>query len=322
MKLKIMNPDNTETGTINSPLQFQEPVRPDLIKKAVLALQAHHRQPYGAFPLAGKRPAATLSKRRRDYRGSYGIGISRTPRKILSRRGTRMNWVGAFAPNTVKGRRAHPPKADKIWTQKLNKKENRKAIRSALSATLNKEQVTLRGHRIPPAFPFIIDNSFETLTKTKAAITALRTLGFTEELSRTATTIHRAGRGKLRGRARKTPIGPLLVVSNACALERTIQGIPGVSIARVDSLNAEILAPGTHPGRLTLFTAAAMERLTTEGLYTEHPTHANASPKQAVSEKMPKTVQKQATPRQKNENSSPKKPSPKPVPKKSKATDQ
>ena len=49
-----------------------------------------------------------------------------------------MNWVGAFAPGTVGGRRAHPPKSEKIWSKKINKKENAKAIRSAISATLLK----------------------------------------------------------------------------------------------------------------------------------------------------------------------------------------
>ena len=70
--------------------------------------------------------SAKLSKRRRAYRGSYGFGISRTPRKILSKRGRRLGWVGAVAPNTVGGRRTHPPKAEKIWREEINTKERRK----------------------------------------------------------------------------------------------------------------------------------------------------------------------------------------------------
>ena len=38
-----------------------------------------------------------------------------------------MNWVGAFAPGTVGGRKAHAPNAEKIFDKKINKKENRKA---------------------------------------------------------------------------------------------------------------------------------------------------------------------------------------------------
>ncbi|MEK6868731.1 MAG: 50S ribosomal protein L4, partial [Nanoarchaeota archaeon] len=105
MKLNVLDTSKNKTGEINLPVQFDEEVRPDLISRAVLALQSSKRQAYGAMPEAGKRASSTLSKRRRRYRGSYGHGISRTPRKILSRRGTRMYWVGAFAPNTRGGRR-------------------------------------------------------------------------------------------------------------------------------------------------------------------------------------------------------------------------
>ena len=51
------------------------------------------------------------------------------------RRGTQFMWVGALAPGTVGGRKAHPPKASKIWNLKINKKERAKAIRSALGGS-------------------------------------------------------------------------------------------------------------------------------------------------------------------------------------------
>src|SRR3989338_318436 len=124
MKLAILDLSKNKIGEIKMPPQFEEEIRPDLIQRDVLAIQSHKRQGYAADPLAGKRAAAKLSRRRRKYRGSYGLGISRVPRKILSRRGTRMNWVGAFAPGTVGGRRAHPPKAEKIWWQKINRKRS------------------------------------------------------------------------------------------------------------------------------------------------------------------------------------------------------
>ena len=129
MKLNILDISKNKVGEINLPTQFKEDVRTDLMRRAVLALRSNNRQPYGSMKEAGKRSSSTLSKRRRRYRGSYCLGISRTPRKILSRRGTRMNWVGAFAPNTVGGRRAHPPKAEKCLQKKINKKERKTAIR-------------------------------------------------------------------------------------------------------------------------------------------------------------------------------------------------
>jgi large subunit ribosomal protein L4e len=37
--------------------------------------------------------------------------------------------------------------------------------------------------------------------------------------------------------------------------------LPGVDAATINNLSAEMLAPGTHPGRLTLWTNGAIERL-------------------------------------------------------------
>src|SRR3989344_5369941 len=143
-KLDIRNATNASVGKIDLPSQFHEPVRQDLIKRAIESLWSNTRQPYGAADRAGKKHAAKLSRRRRDYKTSYGIGISRVPRKIMSHRGTRFNWVGAFAPGMVGGRRAHPPKASKQWERKINVKERRKAICSALAATVQRETVAKR----------------------------------------------------------------------------------------------------------------------------------------------------------------------------------
>ena len=94
----------------------------------------------------------------------------------MSRRGTRMNWVGAFAPGTVGGRRAHPPKSEKIWWEKINEKEKAKAIRSAITATILKDIVAERGHLIPDGYPFILDDKFELTDKTKKIIEAFKKL--------------------------------------------------------------------------------------------------------------------------------------------------
>ena len=77
MKLDIFDKTKSKTGQLTLPKQFEEEIRPDLIKRAVLVVQSKHRQPYGASPDAGKRSSSILSKRRRAYRGMYGFGISR-----------------------------------------------------------------------------------------------------------------------------------------------------------------------------------------------------------------------------------------------------
>ncbi len=266
MKLKIYD-GSKESGSKELPRQFQEEIRPDVIKRAVLAIYANTRQPYGTDPEAGKKSSSKLSRRRNDWKGSYGHGISRIPRKILSRSGTHFNWAGAMAPQAVGGRTAHPPKAEKIWAQKVNKKERKLAIRSALSATVIKDLVKQRGHIVPDNYPFIIDSKIEKTAKTQDAIKALENLGLSTELERVSKRIIRAGKGKMRGRKYKRTRGILVVVSEKCPFEQAAENIPGVEVARVLQLNAEMLAPGCHIGRMTFFTDAAVELLDKSKLF-------------------------------------------------------
>lgn len=265
MKLTIVNTKNTEKGTVTLPVQ--EHVRVDLIKRAIQALRSRQRQAYGADPRAGLKHSTNLRKRRRVYRGTYGIGISRTPRKILSRNGRRLNWVGAEVPNTVGGRRAHPPKSIKKWVRKINKKENRKAINSAIVATLDKELVAKRGHLIPKNYPFALDNDFEALTKTKDVIQALQKIGFSDDLKR----------GLNGGKT-------VLIVTESESLKQAAKNIPGVDVASATQLNADILAPGAHPGRATLFTQNSIAALSGKPAQTK-PAKKPTKPSKKVAKK-------------------------------------
>ncbi len=251
---------------IKLPSQFNEEVHPNLIWRAVLTIQSNKRQPYGADPRAGKNASAKLSRRRRDFKTAYGKGISRAPRKTLWRRGSQFGWVGANAPGTVGGRRSHPPKAEKIWDKKLNKKENRKAIRSALSATMQKDYILKRNHKIPNLYPLAVETKFESLNKTKEVNDVLVKIGLQDELNRLIRHV-RAGKGKYRGRKYRTKVGPLIVVSDKCDLIKSAKNLLGIDVVQVKNLNAELLAPGTVPGRLTIFTEAAIEKLQKEKLF-------------------------------------------------------
>jgi len=261
MKIPVFDKDKRELKQKEMPKQFSEKVREDLIHRAVVTIQSNSRQPYGAYERAGMNVSAKLSRRRKDWKGSYGHGMARTPRKSLSHRGTRFNWVGALAPNTRGGRRAHPPKADRIWDKKLNTKERRKAICSALSATIIPEMVKSRGHKLPKEFPFLLSTDIETIDKTKDVMTLLKTLGFKEDLDRTDDKILRAGKGKNRGRPYKIKKSILFVVSKNCPLNKSALNISGVDIVTPDHLNAELLAPGNNPGRLTLYTEGAVDKI-------------------------------------------------------------
>jgi large subunit ribosomal protein L4e len=267
MKLQVLDTGKKKVKDLELPIQFLEEYRPDLIKRAVHALQSAARQAYGAHPDAGKRHSSKLSKRRRKYRGCYGFGISRVNRKILSRRGTRMFWVGAFSPQTVGGRRSHPPKAEKIWEKSINKKENRKAIRSAIAATVDKKVVEARGHKIPTEYPFVIDASIEKVTKTIDITKMLHSLGFDQELVRSSVKKVRAGKGKTRGRKYQKKKGILVVVGEDCPLAKSAKNIPGLDVVTVNSLNAELLAPGALPGRATLWSEKALELMEKNKLF-------------------------------------------------------
>jgi len=59
----------------------------------------------------------------------------------------------------------------------------------------------------------------------------------------------------------KRTVGPLVVVAENKGIVEAARNVPGVDVVTVADLNVELLAPGTHPGRLTVWTSSAIERL-------------------------------------------------------------
>jgi large subunit ribosomal protein L4e len=248
--VKIFDLQGKPVGKTNLPAVFETPLRPDVIKRAVLAVQSSRIQPQGRDPMAGKKTSA-------ESRGT-GMGISRIPR--VKGGGGR----AAFAPSTVGGRQPHPPRAEKKILKRISKKEARLALCSAIAATASKENVASRGHAIEdvPQIPLIVTDSIEALTKTKEVEEAFTILGVLSDVDRVKTSRKiRAGKGKRRGRKIKQAVGPLIVVAENSRLVKAASNLPGVDVAIVKNLNAELLAPGTHPGRLTLWSSSAIEQL-------------------------------------------------------------
>ena len=247
---KIFDLQGKPVGKATLPAVFDTPLRPDVIKRAVLAIQSRRLQPQGRNPMAGKKTSA-------ESRGT-GMGIARVPR-VKGGAGR-----AAFAPSTVGGRQPHPPRSEKKIVKRISKKEARLALFSAIAATASKENVTSRGHAIEdtPQIPLIVTASIEELTKTKEVEEALRNLGILSDIDRVkASRKIRAGKGKRRGRKNKRAIGPLIVVVENKGLAKAASNLPGVDVVAVKNLNAEILAPGTHPGRLTLWSNSAIEQM-------------------------------------------------------------
>ena len=121
-----------------------------------------------------------------------------------------------------------------------------------------------RGHRIESVvgIPLIVDDAIEGLTKAKEVEEAFTKLGVISDVARVRDSRKiRAGKGKHRGRKMKQAVGPLIVVVDNKGLADAASNVPGVEVTSVANLNTEMLAPGTHPGRLTLWTSGAIESL-------------------------------------------------------------
>ena len=248
---EIFDLQGKPTGKITLPDVFSTPLRPDVIKRAVLAIQSSRLQPQGRDPMAGKKTTA-------ESRGT-GSGTARIPRLKGGGR-------AAFAPSTVKGRQPHPPKAEKIIVKNIPKKEAKLALTSAIAATAEKEAIIARGHKISSvvSLPLVVDSAFEQLSKAKEVEDVLSKLGLAEDITRVKDSRSvRAGKGKQRGRKMKQAVGPLIVVLDGKSLLNAASNIPGVEVTKVTNLNTEMLAPGTHPGRLTVWTNGAIEKLST-----------------------------------------------------------
>lgn len=239
------------------PAAFEEPVRLDLIRRAVRSARANRRQAYGAARRAGYRHSVSWPGK--------GRGMARTPRK---------NGGGgraAEAPNTIGGRRAHPPKAEKEWDIKINSKERKKAFRSALAATTQESYVSARGHVIPEkvTLPYVVDNKIESISSehegesiTKRALSLLDGLGLSEDIDRSTDGKGvRPGKGKRRGRKYRTPKSILIVLSKSNGSGNAFRNLSGVDVTTSKDLNTELLAPGGDPGRLVVFSKAAVSEL-------------------------------------------------------------
>jgi len=247
---KVFDLKGKKVGRVRLPPIFKTPARPDVIKRAVVAIQSHRFQPQGRDVLAGKRTTA-------ESRGT-GLGIARVAR--VKGRGQR----AAFIPFAVGGRATHPPVVEKKIRKKIPRKEMRLALRSAVAATASKEIVASRGHMIDdvPDFPLVVVDEIQSLKKTKEVEEVFIHIGMWSDIFRVKESRKvRAGKGKMRGRKMKQAVGPLLVIAKNEGIAEAARNLPGVDIASVDNLNVELLAPGTHPGRLTVWTSSAFEKV-------------------------------------------------------------
>jgi large subunit ribosomal protein L4e len=255
--VKIFEMSGKLGDEVQLPAVFSTPLRPDIVSRAWWILNSHGLQPYGRDPMAGERTSAETSN------PPTGRGVSRIPR--VKGAGSKRSGQAGNVASTVKGRLPHPPRSEKVIYRKINVKERKLALETAIAFTGDGNAVAWRGHKTGKLkFPVVVSDELESLEKTAALESFLEGLGLADEMRRVYGGVkRRSGTARMRGRTTRKKVGPLIVVSNDRGVGKAATSIPGVEVVSVDSLSVLPLAPGGVAGRLTLWTTSAIEVLST-----------------------------------------------------------
>jgi large subunit ribosomal protein L4e len=242
----ILDVDGKSAGDIHLPEVFQTSIRLDVIRKAAIAQQSHSFQPQGRNLMAGKRTTAE----------SFGVGrgISRVPR--IGGHGP-LSGSAAFAPGTVSGRMAFPPVTSKKLVKEINQKERRLALKAAIAATASDDMVRKRGHKFDEdrTLPLVVSNELENISKSSDAKRFLTSIGVWDDVLR----VRKSKRVKAGSRVHA--VGPLVVVGEDKNARKALRNFEGLDVVRASDLSVEALAPGTHPGRLTIWSESAIKTI-------------------------------------------------------------
>lgn len=255
-KVPIYNLNASTIGEIELPEIFSTPYRPDIINRAYIALSTHKIQPQGRDPMAGMKTSATT------FNPPTGRGISRVSR-VKGERNPRSGQAAGIS-SVVKGRQAHPPKSEKKIKKEINKKERLLATASSIASSTNKELVLLRGHKISniPTIPLVLTDEIQTINKTKELQSVFERFGLDEDVERVKNSIKtRSGKARIRGRKKRIAKGPLIVVSMDNGIGKAASNIIGVDFVLSKDLSVLDLAPGSHAGRLVLWSESALKTL-------------------------------------------------------------
>lgn len=241
-----------EKKEAKAPAFFDTTVREDLVAKAVEVARFEEAQPYGLYSEAGRRHSAsgTISHKRHEWKGHYGKGVARVPRKTMWRRGTQFMWIGTEVSGTRGGRRVHGPRIIKA-IRKINDKEQKLALRSAIAATSQDKFISMRypTQKVTSGVHIISE-----LPKKTAEIVELSQKVFSTEKASPGKRVGRAGIGKSRGRSTKVNAGALIVIAST---EKT-NNVRHMDVVNTKDLSVLDLYP---LGRMAIFTEAALEEL-------------------------------------------------------------
>ncbi len=228
---------------VDLPDIFTYPIKKELIQRAVLSEQSFELQPQGHYILAGMQTTAAYYGRMSTYRTGRHMGIAIRPREKLG--GGRQGRVKRI-PSAVKGKRAHPHKVTKKITELINKKEYANALKSAISATVLSNNKILS--------PIIVDDSVENIKKAKDVSSLLKQFHIP----------YREGKKKILKRSHdrtRYKASAILIVKNDNGIVKAARNLPGVDAVTLANLKVQLLAPGGHPGRISIWSESAVNNV-------------------------------------------------------------
>ena len=255
MKITTLSINGKTEDEIELPSVFLTPIRKDLIHKAYTNLNTNKFQRQGRHPTAGMDVVA------RSNDPPTGHGTARIAR-LRGGGGGRQGEAGGVA-STRGGRQAHPPTSQKNIVKKINKKEKKLALCSAIAATCSKDLVESRGHIVEKIenFPIIVSDELENVSKAKDLEKVIDDLNLGDDVSRLTSRKNRTGKSLLRGRPKKVGKSVLFVTKNPKNLAKACGSFPGVEVSSASSLSVLDLAPGSDPIRLTVYSKSAIDEL-------------------------------------------------------------
>ena len=217
-------------ATVVLPSVFRAPIRPDIVSYVHDQVSKNRRHPFAVSEKAGMQTSAE----------SWGTGraVARIPR--VRGGGTHRSGQGAFGNMCRGGRMFAPTKTWRRWHRKVNIKQRRYAIVSAIAASGIPSLVMAKGHRIEetPEVPLVISDKVEEIKHTKDAVKILKKLKAWNDIEKVyATKRFRAGKGKMRNRRRIMKRGPLVIYNKDNGITRAFRNIPGMFAKRNNNKN-------------------------------------------------------------------------------------
>jgi len=253
--VSVYDEKSAPTGSsVVLPAVFKAPIRPDIVSFVHDQMRKNGRQAFSVSEKAGEQTSAE----------SWGTGraVARIPR--VRGGGTHRSGQGAFGNMCRGGRMFAPTKTWRRWHRKINVKQRRYAIVSAIAASGIPGLVLAKGHQIDgtPEIPLVLSDKIEDVKKTKEAVRILKKTAAWKDIERVnATKRFRAGKGKMRNRRRIMKRGPLVIYNKDNGITKAFRNIPGITLINVDRLNLLKIAPGGHLGRFCIWTESAFKRL-------------------------------------------------------------